>query len=123
MLHSPSVGKGETEAGNMVCDAEGKKTPDFLSWVLYLPHCTAMEQFKLYSCQLRFHGTVAAGSGYREGALKTPFGSSRVVCQHLGSPQFPQSDTIPPPTSNIHFLEGEGGQSMFWGGEETSVLD
>jgi len=29
--HSPSVGKGETEAWNLLCTVEGKKTPDFLS--------------------------------------------------------------------------------------------
>ena len=117
------MGKGETEAGNLLCAVEGKTTPDFLSWVLYPPHRTAVQQFKPHNCQLCFHGTVAAGGGYREGAPKTPFRSSRVVCQHLDSPQFPQSKTIPPPTSNIRFLEGEGGQSMFWGEEETNVLD
>jgi len=66
---------------------------------------------------------VAAEGGYTEEAPKFPFGSSHVICQHLDSPQFPQSKTILPPTSNIHFLEGEGGQSMFRGEEETSVLD
>lgn len=123
MQHYPPVGKGETEAGNLLCAVEGKKTPDFLSWVLCSPHHMATQQINLCNFQLCFHGTVAAGGGYREGALKTPFDSSRVVCQHLGSPRLPQFKTIPPPTSNIHFLEGEAEQSKFWGEEETSVLD
>lgn len=46
-------------------------------------------------------------------APKTPFGSSPVVCQHQDSPQLPLSETIPPPTSNTHFLELGGGHLTF----------
>lgn len=76
-MHSASVGKGEmgkgeTEAGVVLCAVEGKKTPDFLSWVLYPSHHPTVQHLKVYNCHLCFRETVVQGV-VTENSPKNPF--------------------------------------------------
>lgn len=90
-----------------------------ISWAgCFIPHLIPL--CKTLSCAIATSAFV--GQWCREWlqgtAPKTPFGSSCVICQHPDSPQLPLSETIPPPTSNIHFLEGREAWFLWRGGRQ-----
>lgn len=92
-MHSASVGKGEmgkgeTEAGVVLCAVEGKKIPDFLSWVLYPSHHPTVQHLKVYNCHLCFHGTVVQGV-VTENSPKNPFCQLSCCLPAPGQPTAP----------------------------------
>lgn len=99
----------------LLCAVEGNKTPAFLSWMRYHPHCAAVQQLQAVPVPALLHGTGRCRGWLLGSSPKNPFGNSCLlsvlsslqltVCQHLDSLQFPQSKTIPPPTSNTSFLQ------------------